>query len=281
MKKKGSVGKYFVICLALCFCFSMLLLPTSADVGNSFTGGSSGGSSGGGFNGFFFFGSSPLGILAFIIVVAFVMYSKSRNSGGSVSPGSFSSNHFDEAQVVTRIQEVDPAFSAEHFKTYSSEVWLTVQEAWEKREWSVVRPFESNALFNVHNRQLNEYIEQQKTDHLDMQNIRKVAIADYRMDGEREAITVKLDASLLDYVTDDRSGKVLEGSKTQHQNRSYRLEFIRTTGIKTDTEKAMNTTNCPNCGAPTQVTSSGQCEYCKSVITTGEFGWVLNTFAKW
>ena len=38
----------------------------------------------------------------------------------------------------------------------------------------------------------------------------------------------------------------------------------------------MSTTNCPNCGAPTQITSAGQCEYCGSVITTGEHDWVLS-----
>ena len=37
-----------------------------------------------------------------------------------------------------------------------------------------------------------------------------------------------------------------------------------------------NTTNCPNCGAPTKITSSGKCEYCGSIITTGEHDWVLS-----
>ena len=37
-----------------------------------------------------------------------------------------------------------------------------------------------------------------------------------------------------------------------------------------------NTISCPNCGAPTKITSSGKCEYCGSIITTGEHGWVLD-----
>ena len=32
---------------------------------------------------------------------------------------------------------------------------------------------------------------------------------------------------------------------------------------------------CPNCGAPTEITSSGQCPYCGSVVTNGEHDWVL------
>ena len=38
---------------------------------------------------------------------------------------------------------------------------------------------------------------------------------------------------------------------------------------------------CPNCGAPTEVTSAGQCEFCKSIITSGDYGWVLNHYGKW
>ena len=29
----------------------------------------------------------------------------------------------------------------------------------------------------------------------------------------------------------------------------------------------IKTTNCPNCGAPTTITSAGQCEYCGSEYT--------------
>ena len=54
------------------------------------------------------------------------------------------------------------------------------------------------------------------------------------------------------------------------------LDLIRKKGVKTKEGLSnMSTTNCPNCGAPTQITSAGQCEYCGSVITTGEHDWVL------
>ena len=57
----------------------------------------------------------------------------------------------------------------------------------------------------------------------------------------------------------------------------YRLTFMRKAGVKTkEGTNAKSTTNCPNCGAPTQITSAGKCEYCNSVITTGEHDWVLS-----
>lgn len=285
MKKKVI----FIFCLTL---ISLFFLSTvSADVGNSFSGGSGSssggyGSSSGGFglNGLFFFLSdSPLSLIILIVVFVALMYTK-RNSGHSSTQNnnsSFKNVMIDEAAAVTSVQANDPNFSADKFKTFVSEVYIAVQEAWESRDFKAVRSFESNALYNTHVRQIQEYINQMKTPHLDMQNIRSITIASYRVDGNQEVMSVKLDASLLDFTTDDKSGKVLEGSTTQYQYRSYRLEFIRSLGVKTDITKDLMTTNCPNCGAPTTVTSSGECEYCHSVITNGEYGWVLNKYAAW
>lgn len=302
MDNKQRILKIVICSVVICLGFIALSMPISADVGNSFSGGggsSGGGSYGGSYGGggggglgalFFLGGGNPMiliGFGIFIVAMVFINANKQKANGnaGGVNPYSnsgFAPNRaIDEGSVIARIQEIDPNFSAEHFKTYASEVYLSVQEAWERKEWSVVRPFESNALFNVHNRQLKEYIDAKKTNYLNMQNIRNITLANFKVDGEREVLKVKLDASLLDYVLDDTSGAVIEGSKTQYQHRSYALEFIRTTGVLSDTTKDINTTNCPNCGAPTKVTSSGECEYCKSIITTGEFGWVLNQYTKW
>ena len=57
----------------------------------------------------------------------------------------------------------------------------------------------------------------------------------------------------------------------------YLMTFNRKKGVLTKAGTSnKSTTNCPNCGAPTEITSSGQCEYCDSVITTGEHDWVLS-----
>ena len=223
-------------------------------------------------------------IIMILIIVAWAYFSKNtQNSRRQSTPyqGGVSHRICNETAAVSALREIDPQFSVEGFKSFASEVYLTLQEAWEAKEWRKVRPFESNSLFNMHSHQIQEYIDSGKTNHLNMQNVRSITIADFHADGAREVLSVKLEASLLDYTTDDESGEVLEGSKTQYQHRFYYLEFIRSAGVKTAAEKDLQITNCPNCGAPTQVTSSGECEYCHSVITNGDFGWVLNQYMAW
>lgn len=76
-------------------------------------------------------------------------------------------------------------------------------------------------------------------------------------------------------------GEVLEGNKTTDRINRYKLTFVRKTGVLTkEGEKGHSTTNCPNCGAPTQITSAGKCEYCGSIITTGEHDWVLSNLER-
>ena len=83
--------------------------------------------------------------------------------------------------------------------------------------------------------------------------------------------------------------KLSEGDKFKETYHIYRLTFVKTEkakvpeGEETDKkeEKATKTTNCPNCGAPTEITSSGRCQYCgHSVITTEEHDWVLNNLTR-
>ena len=99
-------------------------------------------------------------------------------------------------------------------------------------------------------------------------------IIGFKMDNEKESIVVLLNSSMIDYIIDEDTKKVLKGSKTKVLTNTYKLTFIRKKGYKTTSNERK--INCPNCGAFTKITSSGRCEYCNSVITTGEHDWVLN-----
>ncbi|MEG2351241.1 MAG: hypothetical protein RSB54_00995, partial [Bacilli bacterium] len=90
-------------------------------------------------------------------------------------------------------------------------------------------------------------------------------------------IIVELHAVMRDYVIDATTKQVLEGDPNKDWNMKYLMTFNRKVGVKTNPGTSnKSTTNCPNCGAPTEITSAGQCSYCSSVITTGEHDWVLS-----
>lgn len=182
-----------------------------------------------------------------------------------------------EDVVLSTIQKIDSAFSKDAFITWAKEVFIKIQNAWTKRDWRPIRPFESNALFSQHAMQLQEYIDQNKINKIEKVAIQNTIIRDFRQDGDKEVIVVELHAVMRDYVVDASTNKVLESDPNKDWHMKYLMTFNRKVGTKTHPGMSnKSTTNCPNCGAPTEITSAGQCPYCDSVITTGDHDWVLS-----
>lgn len=264
-----------------------------ADVGNTFSGGgSSSRSSSGGSRSYTTNGSGlfmivyyfmlipfPFNFIIIGLILFFTVYAKGeRNNRQEVY--NFDPNPLiDEDAVVSKIRANDPDFSKNVFLAFVRNVFICVQEAWEQKKWETIRPFESNELFELHSRQLQEYIDKNLDPHLDGQEIHSAMIVNYSTDGKYEYVLVKLCASLYDYTT-NIEGKIVEGTDENRLYREYKLKFKRVLGVKTLGHE-MKTTNCPNCGAPNNITSSGKCEYCNSIITTGEYGFVLDEYSRW
>ena len=178
--------------------------------------------------------------------------------------------------IADEIRQTDPEFSEEKFLSWTKDVFVKLQAAWTARDWKIIRPFESNELFEQHNAQLQEYINNNRINVIERLAVESADLMSHRFDGDKEIIEVYLKAVMKDYIIDATTKEVVEGNKTTDWHMKYKLTFARKNGVKTHAGTSnKSTTNCPNCGAPTEITSAGQCEYCGSVITTGEHDWVL------
>lgn len=186
----------------------------------------------------------------------------------------------DEDKIIDKIRLTDPDFNREYFRDYAGKIMLKVLDGISKRNSLLLRPYESNYLFTAHDKQIREYIESKRINHLDDMHLVSVAIADFNANGETETVTVRATVSMLDYTTDDASGGVLDGSRIARRNRSYRLDFIRLQGIKS-TENIGPYTICPVCSKPLTVTMTGKCSECKTLLCDGSRGWIINSLVKW
>ena len=223
-------------------------------------------------------------VLAIILVIFFLRKKKAKKQASDPSFINKQVNNQAQtdttadysAMVAAQIQTLDPAFSADKFIGFAREVFMKIQEAWTTKDWKPIRPFESETLFNQHKQQLDEYIRMGKTNVVEKIGIKHCSLHSFQEDGDKEVLTVWLNAVMRDYVIDDATKKVLESDPNRDWYMKYEMVFNRKAGVKTDPGRKGNAiTNCPNCGAPTEVTSSGQCSYCGSVITNGEHDWVL------
>lgn len=235
-----------------------------------------GGSSGGGGS------AAETGIVwAVIIVIIIICIVNNRKNGGSGGSGSGTNTSAAEikdntAQIVSEIVKTDPNFSQDRFMSWAKEVFITLQLAWSKRDWEGVRPFEKEELYRQHQLQIQEYINSGRINVIERINVNNAHFFEYRRDNQYEYLVVFMKTRMVDYIKDEKTDQVLKGDPNKDCYPRYLLTFMRHKGVKTDAATSnKSTTNCPNCGAPVQITSSGQCEYCGSVITTGEYDWVL------
>jgi ribosomal protein L37AE/L43A len=294
MRKPWSLPAVLVLFLLL-MAVAVLIQPhpALAGFGNSTSyGGSFGGdlSGSGGMGGMSLLFLLPLlfrggGSTVGVLIVIFVVYSMLRNKRGRI-PGDFNPNRYDSQPApvsiplagdgLDQLKQKDPNFSEAGFITRVNNMYMQLQDAWMKKDWKAVRPFETNELFNMHARQLQAFIDKHTTNMMEEICVLDTRISKYTSDGTNDEVDVVLKARLKDYVVDDTTRKVVEGDPHRENYITYLLKMIRKQGVltKVDAEPA-KVSHCPNCGADVSVNASGQCEYCGSVITGGQYDWVL------
>jgi Uncharacterized protein conserved in bacteria len=196
------------------------------------------------------------------------------------NPNIYANNNImpnNTAVVAAKVKTIDPNFSEEKFLSWAKDVFVKLQMAWTQRDWSVIRTFETPELFEQHSQQLQEYIDLNKINVMERIAVNYSELYEFKQDGDKEMLSISLKSTMKDYIIDATTKQVLEGDRNIDRHGRYRMTFVRKAGVKTvigtDEKK---TTNCPNCGAPTEITSAGKCNYCGSVITIGEHDWVLS-----
>ncbi|MCH5323611.1 MAG: Tim44 domain-containing protein [Eubacterium sp.] len=240
-------------------------------------------SSGGGGGGSLGIGGA---IVVIVIVVIILAVSKNKGNGSTAQGGVVKSaqgrfvNLPDRtAEIENIIKRNDPNFSASDFVSFTKEVYIDIQTAWCKRDLTPVRPVLHENLYNTTARQVQSKIDQGVIYHYESIAINTAYLTSYARDAQFEFLTCYLNARMIDYQTDEKTGNILRGDKNTRWDMRYKMKFVRSVGVQTKQEtSAAHGHNCPNCGAPLEITSSGVCEYCGSVVTTGQYSWVLTDF---
>ena len=235
---------------------------------------------------------SPFVIIIVIIVIIIINKNKKKNMPRFYTENrpnqprrdsvqDTSSLDSRQLQIENKIQANDPNFNKEEFVAESKNLFVRLQQAWTARDWETIRPFETESLFEQHKNQLQGYINNNQINVMDRICVNYAHLYAYTVQGDKEVLTVRLNSRMQDYIIDATTKEVIRGNKNDEKVNTYLLTFIRKNGVKTKEGTAeINTTNCPNCGAPTKITSAGKCEYCGSIITTGEYNWVLSNLQR-
>jgi predicted lipid-binding transport protein (Tim44 family) len=194
--------------LALALCVSLLVIIPSL----AFARAGGGGGGGGGRGGLVGFILLPFLIIHSTIVTCMVVR---RNK--------------QCALLLERLAKKDSLWDMESIQARIEQVYFKVQNAWMERDQELCRDSVSDRLYQKHKLQTDEMLTQHRQNMLDRINLKEakvVEVVDYR-DDARDRVWVYVRGSMIDYIVDDRSGKVISGNDREPESFAELWKFVR------------------------------------------------------
>ena len=105
--------------------------------------------------------------------------------------------------------------------------------------------------------------------------VRQTLLAQVESDEPFDVVTVRIQASALDYRE-----RLVERNRIAGTTRTDTFvefwTFLRRRGVKTDSDRpGLIEGNCPNCGTDVTLNRSAKCTSCDSLLRSGQYDWVL------
>lgn len=177
-------------------------------------------------------------------------------------------------QISTR----DPSFDLDAFRARTRTVFHAIQEAWFLRQLPKSRQLMSDGLFRRFTTLETIMRLEGRRDALADDQVKNARIVTATTTEAFDIVTVRLDASMrdTDVPSDTTDEKARAAAKKQPSDSFTELwTFVRRPGAKTREGFDLGQGKCPNCGADFTGGMANTCEYCKAIVNSGNYDWVL------
>lgn len=130
-------------------------------------------------------------------------------AGSPVSPSD------DMAAGIAHIRQFDPSFDEQRFCDQVMDTFFKIQSAWMNRDLSPAGSLLTQEVRRTFQADIDRLLKEKRINRLENIAVRKVDIVEAWQESGQDYITTLIYANLLDYTTDDATGRVVEGSKTE------------------------------------------------------------------
>ena len=225
-------------------------------------------------------GEVAAGFIILAVILILILVGRKKNGGASatrsVSGGGGTAVNRSTLSPIGAYQNLDPAFNIPAMEAKIANLYIQMQQCWQNRDISSLRPYMSNMIFEQWDRQLQSHRAAKRTNYVKNPTVLGLTLLGYRQEGGMDILYAEIRARIIDYTLDDNSGQLLSGSMTAEKFMTYEWELVRPSGQQTRAPGAMTTISCPHCGAPVNINQSAKCEYCGSVLTLANNDFVVN-----
>jgi predicted lipid-binding transport protein (Tim44 family) len=200
------------------------------------------------------FGGSGIGLFEIVLVLGigymiFKMVSMRRAAAATYpSMNRFGSNSFDSTASfpgnrkiepeeagdtgagLSDIRQMDPGFDEGRFKETLLDSFFKIQSGWTNRDLSLADDLLTDEMRKIFQADIDQLFREGRVNRLENIAVRSVEISEAWQEAGHDFITALIDANVLDYTTDDRSGAVVAGSKTEPVKFKEHWTYTRAVG---------------------------------------------------
>jgi|SRR6185369_3819314 len=134
------------------------------------------------------------------------------------------------ATGLSHVQQMDSSFDENRFNDLVMDIFFKIQGAWMNRNLAPVSGLLTNEMTRVFQEDLDRMLKDKQINRLENIAVRKVEISEVWQESGHDYITASIYANLLDYTTDDTTGAVVAGSKTEPVKFEEYWTFSRSVG---------------------------------------------------
>jgi len=121
----------------------------------------------------------------------------------------------DMATGISHIRQFDPSFEEQRFCDQVLDLFFKIQSAWMNRDLLPAGALLTPEIRRTLQDDIDRLLKEKRINRLENIAVRKVEIVEAWQESGQDYITTLIYANLLDYTTDDTTGQVVEGSKTE------------------------------------------------------------------
>ena len=125
---------------------------------------------------------------------------------------------------------MDPSFDENRFNDSVMDMFFKIQGAWMNRDLATVAVIMTEEMRRIFQGDIDRMLQEKRVNRLENIAVRSVEIVEAWQEVGQDYLTVLIYANLLDYTTDDATGQVVAGSKTDPVKFEEYWTFTRPVG---------------------------------------------------
>jgi predicted lipid-binding transport protein (Tim44 family) len=147
---------------------------------------------------------------------------------GYAQPGLPAQDEVDAG--IAHIRQMDASFDENRFNDSVMDMFFKIQGAWMNRDLATVTGIMTDEMRRIFQGDIDRLLQEKRVNRLENIAVRSVEIVEAWQETGQDFLTVLIYANLLDYTTDDATGQVVLGSKTDPVKFEEYWTFTRPVG---------------------------------------------------